>query len=136
MQPQDAGGSFEWGHVMSAFGGGIITAMGAAIGWIYNAGGKRPSLKIEFQKSLSEAEERIEAKIDIAEKNAESKVDDMAEKFQESFNGIRRQIDDNRLHTSENYVRKEDFREFRDEYREDMRDLKSNIAKILGDKAG
>jgi hypothetical protein len=30
------------------------------------------------------------------------------------------------------FVRKKDFNDFRKEYREDMRDLKNNVARILG----
>lgn len=107
MQPQDTGGAFDWGHLVSGLGGGLLTAIAGALGWIYKAGGKEPALKAELQKSLVEAEIRVE-----------NKVDDMAGHFREAFDGIRRQIDEHKLHTVENFVRWPDFNRLRQEDRE------------------
>ena len=107
MQPQDAGGGFDWwGHVVSGLGGGL-TAIGAVLGWVYRSGAKEPALKAELQHSLTQAETRIE-----------TKVDDMADHFREAFDGIRRQIDDHRLNSAENFVRWVDFNRIRQEDRE------------------
>lgn len=61
------------------------------------------------------------------ERASEGRVDLLVEQFQESFNGLRRQIDNDRLYTEREFMRKEDFRDFRDEYREDMREIKEKI---------
>lgn len=50
--------------------------------------------------------------------------------FKESFEGLRRQMDEHRFYTEKDFMKKEDFRDFREEYRDDMRDLKASIAQI------
>lgn len=50
--------------------------------------------------------------------------------FKESFEGIRRQHDDHKLDVERRFMLKDDFKDFRDEYREDMRDIKTAIANI------
>ena len=96
MQPQDAGGGFDWwGHMVSGLGGGL-TAIGALLGWIYKSGAKEPTLKAEFQ----------------------NKVDEMTGHLRADLDGIRRQLDDHRLHAAENFVRWPDFNRLRQEDRE------------------
>lgn len=134
MQPQDAGGGLDWGHLLSGLAGGVLTAIGQALGWIYKAGGKEPALKAQLEYSLNEA------KIEV-----ENKVDEMAGHFRESFEGIRRQIDEHRLHAAENFVRWADFNRLRQEDREAAEErrkesraafdrLERKIDQILGQK--
>ena len=115
MQP-DTGGGFDWAHALSAFGGAIVGALLTIAGWLYRAGGKEPTMRLDFQRSLDEAEKRVE-----------TKVEDMTGHFHEYFEGIRRQQDEIKLSVERDFVRKDDFREFREEYRDDMRDLKAMI---------
>ena len=142
MQPQDAGGGFDWGHALSAMGGGAITAIGAAIGWVYRAGARDPTLKAELQKNLIDAEKRVEAQIEAAKKETDGKVDSLVTQFHDTFASLRQKIGDverNAVTKEEfNDHRKEvreDFRISRDENREDFAELKRNIAQILGDRA-
>lgn len=58
--------------------------------------------------------------------------DDLVNHFEESFNGIRRQHDDHKLDVEKRFMLKDDFKDFREEYRQDMRDLKATIAGIAG----
>ena len=58
--------------------------------------------------------------------------DDLVNHFEESFNGMRRQHDDHKLDVEKRFMLKDDFKDFRDEYRQDMRDLKATIAGIAG----
>jgi esterase/lipase len=109
MQPPEAGG-FDWWHAMTGAGGGIL---GTFLTWFWRA---------------ARAEPKLSAEITAAEHRVEEKVEEMTGHFQEAFAGIRRQIDEHKLHTETNFVRKDDFKEFREEYREDMRDLKQLIA--------
>lgn len=113
MQPQESG--FDWWHAASGMGGAIIGAGSTLLTWIIRAARMEPKLSAE---------------ITAAEHRVEEKVEEMAGHFQEAFSGIRRQIDDHKLHTETNFVRKDDFKEFREEYRDDMRDLKQSIASI------
>lgn len=50
--------------------------------------------------------------------------------FNETLQGLRRQFDDHRLATEQNFVRRDDFKEFREEIRDDMREIKQMIQQI------
>ena len=52
----------------------------------------------------------------------------LVEQFKESFSGLRQKINDVELDAQKTFVNKDDFKEFREEYRDDMRDLKALIA--------
>ena len=156
MQPQDAGGGFEWSHALSALGGGLVTAIGAAIGWIYKAGGREPTIRAAFTAAIGDAEKRVEDKIDAvkddletkidqAEKRGEEKVEAIVGHFHEAFSGIRQQMNDNALEVEREFLRKEDYKALRNEDRDaftrfeerffkQFDDLKANIARIIGDK--
>ena len=54
----------------------------------------------------------------------------LIDQFKEAFDGLRRQMDEHRFYTEKDFMKKEDFRDFREEYRDDMRDLKASIAQI------
>lgn len=127
MQPQDAG--FDWGHALSALGGGLVTAAGAAIGWIYKAGAREPTLKADLQKSLADAEQRVEEKIAESQRESETKLESLVTQFHEAFSGMRQKINDVELNAQKSFVAKGDFDDFRKEYREDMRDLKNLLSR-------
>src|SRR5437879_4553368 len=61
---------------------------------------------------------------------SEARTDLLVEQFKETFDGIRRQLDEHRYYTEKDFLKKEDFKDFREEYREDMRDIKTAIANI------
>lgn len=63
-------------------------------------------------------------------KKTDDSHDELVNHFEESFNGIRRQIDEHRYYTEKDFMKKDDFKDFRDEYREDIRDLKASITAI------
>jgi len=64
------------------------------------------------------------------EKAAGARNDLLVEQFKESFDGIRRQIDEVRLSTEREFLRKDDFREFREEYREDQRRIMDKLDRL------
>jgi hypothetical protein len=113
IQPQDSG--FDWWHAASGAAGAIIGAGSTLLTWIIRAARMEPKLSAEITAAERRIEEKMEAEVGH---------------FQEAFAGIRRQIDDQKLHTEINFVRKDDFKEFRDEYRDDMREIKQSIASI------
>lgn len=115
MQPQDSGG-LDWWHAMTGAGGGII---GTFLTWFWRAARVEPTIRADFRNDINEAERRVE-----------EKVESMTSHFREYFDGIRRQQDDLRLNVEEKFVRKDDFKEFRDEWREAVRDLKQSIQNI------
>lgn len=105
----------------------LVSGIGGLMLGVYRAGRKsaegEQSLRDEMRNDMTSLERATTAARDL-----------LAEQFKEAFNGIRRQIDDHRLHTEEKFVRKDDFKEFRDEYRDDMRDLKAAISNISRDR--
>ena len=74
---------------------------------------------LSFRTAISESETKIEEKVDLAR-----------ESFDETLKGLRQKINDVELNSERSFVAKGDFDDFRKEYREDMRDLKSSIAAI------
>lgn len=111
--------NLEWAHLII----GLLGVIGGAAGGIF-AGGWRlgrieSRLKLSFQNSISDCEKRFEEKVDQA-----------TAAFDETLKGLRQKINDVELDAVKNFVAKRDFGEFREEYREDMRDLKASIASI------
>lgn len=87
-------------------------------------------MKDEFDAKVATLGEQLRTSMLEVEKGAERRLDLLVEQFKESFAGLRRQIDDDRLHTEQRFLRKDDFKDFRDEYREDMREVKASIGAI------
>lgn len=87
-------------------------------------------LKDEFDTKIDLLAKEMRAAMSDLERTSESRLDLLVEQFRESFSGLRRQIDDDRLRTEQDFLRKDDFRNFREEYREDMRELKRSVAAI------
>ena len=54
--------------------------------------------------------------------------------FDETLRGLREKINEVELHIERKFVDKEDFNDFRKEWREDMRELKISIGAILSAK--
>lgn len=82
------------------------------------------------QREQAVKEELME-RVNEIEKSSERRLDLLVEQFKESFVGLRRTIDDDRLRNEQTFLRKEDFRDFREEYRQDMRDIKESIKDLV-----
>jgi|SRR5882672_447618 len=81
--------------------------------------------------------ERIEdmkGSLAAAEQTHDARIGELVGQFKEAFAGIRRQIDDGRLYTEQTFVRKDDFKEMREEIREDMRDIKRSLNELRNGK--
>ena len=134
MQPQDAGTGFDWGHALSAIGGGLITAGGALIGWIYKAGGKDLTLKADFHQSLEEAESRVETKIEAVDQRVETKLEELIKHFTDTFAALREQSNLHRLEIEKDFLRKNEFGRWREEDREDKRRIFEKLDNLLSKK--
>ena len=109
--------NFEWAHLIIAALGALCGAGGAIFVGGWRAGRAEGRLMLSFQTAISESETKIEEKVDLAR-----------ESFDETLKGLRQKINDVELNSERSFVAKGDFDDFRKEYREDMRDLKSSIA--------
>jgi uncharacterized membrane protein YccC len=119
MQPQETG--FDWWHALSGMVGAAVGAVSTLLTWIIRAARMEPTIRAE----IVAAEQRVEQKID-------DKIDEEIGHFRETLTALREKINDVERDSDREFVRKEDFTDFRSEYREDMRDLKNNVARLLG----
>lgn len=81
--------------------------------------GKINALRDEMRDTMAEHERAADARNDM-----------LVEQFKESFEGIRRQIDDHRLEAERRFLPRDGLTEFRKEYREDMASLMRKIDHI------
>ena len=120
MQPQDANG-IDWQHALYVFVGGAAGGIFGLVAGIWRMARFEPELRKDITQEIAEATHELH-----------EKIDDEVGHFDETLRGLREKINDVELHIERKFVGKEDFNSFREEWREDMRDLKKNIGTILG----
>jgi hypothetical protein len=116
VQPQEAGGT-DWPHWISS-AGGILGFVGAIFAWVFRAGGIGPKMQTDFKEAVGAAEKRIEDQMDAATQH-----------FDETLRGLREKINSVELNTERHFLPKEDFNAFREEYRQDIRDIKAMVSR-------
>lgn len=111
---------------LAALAGGIVGIFVAVWKW------GRDSAKAEqaVKNQITALRDEVRTEMAAQATKSEARTDLLVEQFKETFDGIRRQIDEHRYYTEKDFLKKEDFKDFREEYREDMRDLKASIAGI------
>lgn len=116
-------GGFDWLHVIY----GVIGALfGGISGWsqvVWRMARFEPELRKEITQEIAEATH------ELAEK-----LDNEVGHFDETLRGLREKINEVELHIERKFVGKEDFNSFREEWRVDMRELKTSIGAILMSK--
>ena len=110
--------------------GGIVGAVVAVWKWGRSSAEAEQAVKDDYNTKIRALREEMRAAMAAQTLKADDGSDLLVSQFKEAFEGIRRQIDEHRFYTEKDFMKKEDFRDFRDEYREDMRDLKASIAGI------
>lgn len=106
----------EWAHALAAIGGAAAGAAGGIFAGGWRLGRIEGRLKEHFQEAIAMSERRIE-----------DKVEEARESFDETLKGLRQKINDVELQSEKRYLPKDEFNDFRAEYREDMRDLKQLV---------
>ena len=119
---------------MEAIGSALSAIVGLLVG-IWRWGRNNALQEVNARNENIARIDEMKAAIIKSEKLQDARLDDLVTQFQESFVGLRRQLDNDRLHTEQNFVRKEDFREMLKEIREDMRDIKRSLAEMRSGKA-
>lgn len=112
------GFDFQWVQAISALLGAFIGLVGGIFSVGRHLGRMESRLKLDLVKSLGETEKRIEDNVQQSQ-NA----------FDETLKGLRQKINDVELGSEKRFLPKEEFGDFRQEYREDMRDLKELISR-------
>jgi hypothetical protein len=87
-------------------------------------------VKEDYDGKINALREEMRDAMADYNKAADARNDLLVEQFHESFEGIRRQIDDNRLDAERRFLPKDGLTEFRKEYREDMASLMRKIDHI------
>jgi hypothetical protein len=115
----------------------IASLLSGAIGMIAGvwragrASAKREqAVKDDYIMRIAAMEKEMKSDIVAHEKASEDRLDLLVTQFHESFNGLRRQIDQDRLNTEREFLRKDDFKDYLREFREDMREIKAKIDNI------
>lgn len=119
--------SLEWAHVIFAGAGVAIGGVTGLVAGVWRVAHIEQDIRKDFTQEIAEATHELGLKIDEA-----------TDRFDETLKGLRQKINDVELGTERNFrnfVDKKDFDNLRDEWREDMRDLKNNISEMLKAKA-
>jgi preprotein translocase subunit SecA len=131
-----ATGDFDWPQVViegtlsliSAFGGLVIGAWK----WGRNSVLHEQRLRDEFNDKMEAFSKEVRTAMANQQQAQEDRLDGLVDQFKETFVGLRRTIDQTALDNEKRFFPKDDFRAFREEYREDMRDLKKQVGAING----
>lgn len=112
-----------------------LVALGAgAFGATFRAGRRsalhEQKLQADNDKKIDTLRDELRTDMGEIERAAADSRELLVGQFKESFEGLRRQFDDHRLATEQNFVRRDDFKEFREEIRDDMREIKQLISQI------
>lgn len=124
----------DWVRVGFEAGISLLSGLGGLVLGAWNWG-KRSAhaenkLKEDVNLKITELREQTRASMEKHEDHSTARTELLVEQFKESFDGIRRQIDDHKLATEREFMRKDEFRDFREEIRTDMREIKTMIASI------
>lgn len=125
--------SGDWAELAIKAMVGLAGAVGGLFLGVWRWGHNSAVAKQSIKNQIAAVREEVRAEMTAHAQKVENGTDLLVSQFKESFDGIRRQIDEHRFYTEKDFMKKEDFRDFREEYREDMRDLKASIASIARD---
>lgn len=111
--------SLEWVNVLIAIVGVIVGGLSGLIAGVWRVARIDQGVRNDVNQQVSELRREMTEKVAL-----------VADQFAETLRGLRQKINDVELQTHKNFVSKSDFSEFREEYRDDMRDLKNSIAEL------
>jgi uncharacterized protein with von Willebrand factor type A (vWA) domain len=124
----------DWVRVGFEAGASLVSGLAGLVLGAWNWGRRSAhaenKLKDDVNLKVTELREQTRASMEKHEQHSTARTELLVEQFKESFEGLRRQMDDHKLATEREFMRKDEFRDFRDEIREDMREIKNLIANI------
>lgn len=125
---------WDW-HQLALHGGtSLVSSIGGLLFGVWKWGRKSAreehAVKDDYTTKINALREEVRTDMAAHALKIDSGNDLLVSQFKESFEGLRRQHDDHKLDVEKRFLLKDDFRDFREEYREDMRDLKASIAGI------
>jgi hypothetical protein len=127
---------FDWTRIAAEAGIAAFSAVGGAVltAWKWGRGSAKEeqSIKDDYDAKITGLREEVRKDMASLEKTTIQSRDMLVDQFKESFEGIRRQFDEHKFYTEKDFVRKDDFKEFREEHREDLRDIKKSLDGVKG----
>lgn len=130
-KPMAAG---EWTDIAIKTGISLISGVGGLMLGVWRWGRKsaqdEAATKEYHDGRVSALREEVRKEMASHFQKVEDGNELLVGQFKESFEGIRRQHDEHKLDVERRFMLKDDFKDFREEYREDMRDIKTAIAAI------
>src|SRR3954463_9403508 len=116
---------WDWGRIAVEAAGvaasGVAGAIAGAWKWGRKSAQHEHKVKNDYEGKIAAVRDEVRTDMASFEKTANVAREDLVDQFQESFSGLRRQIDEHRFYTEKDFMKKEDFRDFLKEYREDQR---------------
>lgn len=100
----------------------IGTAFGVVVG-IFTAGWR-------FAKIEGRLTEQFRVDLEKAENEIEEKVKESTQTFDETLKGLRQKINDVELNSEKRFLQKEEFADFRAEYRQDIRRIFAKLENL------
>jgi hypothetical protein len=107
---------------------------GLALGiwkWGRNSEKSKQAVKDDYNTKIAALREETKAAMAKNTETADARNSLLVEQFKETLDGLRRQMDDHKLMTEKDFLRKEDFREFLKEYRDDTRRADAKLDRLL-----
>lgn len=124
----------DWHQIALQGGTSLLSGFGGLLLGVWKWGRRsakdEQTVKDDYNTKIRALREEVRTDMTAHAQKIEAGNDLLVSQFKESFEGLRRQQDDHKLDVEKRFLLKDDFRDFRDEYREDMRDLKASIAGI------
>lgn len=124
----------DWVRIGMGAGVSLLSAVGGAFVAVWRWGRQgaldEQKVKDDYDAKIAELRDEVRKDMSAHAQKIDEGNDLLVAQFKETLDGIRRQHDDHKLDVEKRFLLKDDFRDFREEYREDMRDLKKSIADI------
>ncbi len=117
----------EWIHVFLIIAGWVIGAAVGLVAGTWKLASTVAKIEKDIRRDFSDREAKLYDKIAGAIADREARLGELANQFDETLKALRQKINDVELSTAKYFVAKGEFDDFRGEFREDMRDLKSKI---------
>ena len=117
----------EWVHIFLIIAGWIVGAAVGLVAGTWKLASTVAKIESNIRKDFSEREAKLYERIAGAIAEREARLGDLADQFDETLKGLRQKINDVELSTVKNFVARDEFDDFRSEYREDIRDIKKGI---------
>jgi hypothetical protein len=112
--------SVELVNVIIGISSMFFGVIGGLVAGVWRLARIEGRLKLYIHNSIAAYENKFEERLDSA-----------VNSFDETLKGIRQKVNDVEMDSLRQYVMKDDFNEFRAEYREDIRELKNNIDRLV-----